>query len=157
MSEGSSDDDSYNQQRDGNKLFIDEDDGNDTKRGSDAGKHVLSSKLDINVVQSEPKVSDGKNKIEFSVVHQKSLSLDRGSSLEVNNNKIKEKLDKFEHLKDESDRKKSKDKSLIIPIVEKDGFKGKLKKFETEIKDQDSFKDKSHTRGHGAKSVVSVL
>lgn len=75
------------------------------------------------------------------------LSVERGSSAkEVNNNKIKDKLNKFEHLKDEGESEsKKKEKRLLIPVVEKDGLKGKLQMFEKEIREQEVSKKEGST------------
>lgn len=71
--------------------------------------------------------------------------LDKGFNVkEVNNNKIKDKLNKFEHFgnESESDHKKTREKR-IIPVVEKDGLKGKVQLFEKEIQEQEAGKTES--------------
>lgn len=61
------------------------------------------------------------------------------SAKEVNNNKIKDRLNKFEHLTDESasENQKPREKRMLTGIVDKDGLKGKLKLFEQEIREQE--------------------
>ena len=56
---------------------------------------------------------------------------------EINNNKIRDKLDKFEHLVESGSEKVVKDRT-VVPVSEKsEGLQGRLEKFEKEIKDQE--------------------
>ncbi|XP_052798298.1 trichohyalin-like isoform X2 [Mya arenaria] len=57
---------------------------------------------------------------------------------EVNNNKILDRLSKFENLKDESDASAKKPRDIAMLVAVPDGLKGKLQKFEQEIKEQEN-------------------
>jgi len=73
---------------------------------------------------------------------------------EVNNNKILDKLNKFEHLKDESDSSARKPKE--VTAITREGLKGKLQLFEAEIEEQTATPGRD-TSLQRAKREVSLL
>ncbi|XP_060583691.1 trichohyalin-like isoform X3 [Ruditapes philippinarum] len=142
-SEESSEEDSRKGDRTENKLFIEEDDLVTKEAPVDKFERVRQwNEESNNVDKVHRQNSDNlwhKKSTENSAKSEKSKPVDRSSSFkEINNNKIKDKLNKFEHFKDESDSKTVKDKALLISYVDKDGLKGKLQKFEKEIKDHEA-------------------
>lgn len=144
-SEESSEKDNYGQDKRENKLFIEEDDLVTTEDTVDKFERVRQWNEHSNhVINVERQNHDN-----LWIKHEnteKSRSVDKnGSVIEINNNKIRDKLDKFEHLKDESDTLKTViTRSVVIPHVEKDGLKGKLEKFEKEIKEQEVLAKDAH-------------
>lgn len=137
-SEGSSEKDNCRQDKRENKLFIEEDDLVTTEDTVDKFERVRQWNEHSNHMNNVER----QNHDNLWIKHEnaeKSRSVDKnGGLIEINNNKIRDKLDKFEHLKDESDTPKTViTRSVVIPHVEKDGLKGKLEKFEKEIKEQE--------------------
>ena len=162
-SDGSSEEDSHKDSRTENKLFIEEDDLVTKEAPVDKLERVRQWNEEYNYVDKVDLRQNGdnlwhRNSTQKPVKNDnKSKSVNRSSSFkEINNNKIKDKLNKFEHFKEDSDTKIVKDKALLIPYVEKDGLKGKLQKFEKEIKDLETSVKESRQPSHPVRLEVNL-
>ncbi|KAH3890470.1 hypothetical protein DPMN_014551 [Dreissena polymorpha] len=171
-------DDGDDNPQDENKLFIDEDDQDEEDSvGNEKGTRIVFSNISVDKNEDASCFNDDSHEIKVdrsvSVLSEKFLS-DRVkveeklttelsvSVREVNNNKIKDKLELFEHLKEEGDtvgrrtegdtvgRRTEGDtvgrRTVLLPLTDGEGLKGKLAKFEQEIRDQEK----------GAKEVPAV-